>query len=60
MPVSGKDQFVCHADCQEVGKYHTRGESWGTCNTYTSIKCEPRVDVTRIPRQGTSGPTKRT
>ena len=61
----------CHAGCQEVSRCHTRGESQGMCNVthmppLSSNKAEPtlalkpRGDVTRSPKQGISGPTKRT
>ena len=59
----------CHAGHQEVSRCHTRGESQGTYITYVSAKCEyrlptlalkPRGDITRSPKQGISGPTKRT
>ena len=55
---------------QEVSKCSTRGESWGMYSTFTSAKIanqaeptlalKPRGDVTRNPKQGTSGPKKRT
>ena len=33
-----KRQLGCHAGRQEVSRCHTRGESRGTCNMYTSAK----------------------
>ena len=55
---------------EEVGKCSTRGESWGMYITFASAKIankaeptlalKPRGDVTRNPKQGTSGPQKRT
>ena len=36
----GRDWLDCHAGCQEVSRYHTRGESLETCYTYASAKHE--------------------
>ena len=61
----------CHAGCQEVGRCRTRGESQGTCNvtrtpllssnkTEPTLALKPRGDGIISPKQGISGPTKRT
>ena len=56
-------RLICHAGCQEVGRFCTRGESQGMCNVtcrplLSSNKAEPtlalktRRDITRSPKQG--------
>ena len=62
----------CNAGCQEVSRCHTRGESQRMCNIRTctpllslnkaepTLALKPRGDITRSPKRGISGPTKRT
>ena len=65
-----KRRLSCHAGCQEVSRYHPRGESQGTCNIthmppLSSNKAEPtlalkpRGDITRSPKQGYEWPHKK-
>ena len=67
----GRDQLGSHAGHQEVSRCSTRGESQGMCNithmpppsankAEPTLALKPREDVTRSPKQGVSGPTKRT
>ena len=65
-----KRRLGCHADCQEVSRCHTRGESQGMCNvTHTpplslnkaepTLALKPRGDITRSPKQGYQWPYKK-
>ena len=56
----------CNAGYKEVGRCSTKGGSSGMYITFTSAKTrnkagptlalKPRADITRNPKQGTSGP----
>ena len=57
----------CHAGCQEIGRCHTRGDSeesvvckgWSMQVRESTLALKPRVDVTRIPKQGYQWPHKK-
>ena len=38
--ICGREWLGCHVDYQRVSRCHARGESQGTCNTYSSAKHE--------------------
>ena len=68
--VCGRDQLGSHANCQEVSRCSTRGESQGTCNATRTpppsankaeptLALKPRGDITRSPKQGYQWPHKK-